>query len=148
MPRFRFRLQPVLAQREREERDRMLVVADLERRRTAIESRIRDCQRRIEVGRLDLTVALSGGAADIGGARLQAAATLRDDQEARRAVLELAALLKSLEHARQELIRAAARRRAVELLRDRDLERFRSEAARRESHELDDLIVMRHRGTT
>lgn len=148
MPRFRFRLQPVLAQREREEQDRMLAVAELERLRFSLEERIRTCQRRIVAGRSEISAALSGGRVDLSGARLQARATLRDDQEARRTVLELAGVLKRLEAARAELTRAAARRRAIELLRDRDLERFRSEQNRREMLDMDDLMVMRPRAQT
>lgn len=148
MPRFRFRLQPVLAQREREEQDRMLAVAELERLRFSLEERIRTCQRRIVAGRSEISAALSGGRVDLSGARLQARATLRDDQEARRTVLELAGVLKRLEAARAELTRAAARRRAIELLRDRDLERFRSEQNRREMLDMDDLMVMRPRTQT
>ncbi len=144
MARFRFRLQPVLAQREREERDRMVAVAALERERVALEERIRACQGRIAAGRSDITSALSGGRVDLGAARMQAGATLRDDQEARRAVLELAGVHKRLGSARAELAAAATRRRAIELLRDRDLERFRAEENRRETVDLDDLVVMRH----
>lgn len=146
MAKFRFRLQPVLAQREREERERMLAVADLERRRMQVEDRIRACQGRIVSGRAEIAASLGEGPVDLGGARLQAGATLRDDQQARQGVLEMAGVLKQLEAARGLLATAAARRRAMELLRDRDLERFRSEQGRREAVDLDDLIVMRPRG--
>jgi flagellar export protein FliJ len=145
MARFRFRLQPVLAQREREEQARMMAVAAIERERLALENRLRACQGRIAGGRADISAALSGGRVDLGAARMQAGATLRDDQEARRTVLELAGTLKRLESSRAELARAAARRRAIELLRDRDLERFRAEENRREALDLDDLVVMRTR---
>lgn len=147
MARFTFRLQPVLDQREREEKEHMRRVADLEREKISLENRIRACQHRIVAGRGEIAASLQGGRVDLGGARLQAGATLRDDQEARRTVLELAGVMKGLGECRQALIRAAARRRAIELLRDRDLERFRSEQNRRESNDLDDLMVMRSRGT-
>lgn len=146
MARFRFRLQPVLEQRKREEEDRMRAVGELERRRLDLEARIRGCQGRIVAGREEIARALTSGRVDLGGARMQAGATMRDDQEARRGVLELAAVLKGLDHARRELAQAAARRRAMELLRDRDRERYMSELNRRETLALDDLVVMRHRG--
>lgn len=145
MARFRFRLQPVLGQRERGEQDRMMAVAALERERLALENRLRACQSRIAGGRADISAALGGGRVDLGAARMQAGATLRDDQEARRTVLELAGVLKRLDASRQELAQAAARRRAIELLRDRDLERHRTEENRREALDLDDLMVMRTR---
>lgn len=123
----------------------MVAVAALERERVALENRIRACQGRIVAGRSEITAVLSGGRVDLGAARMQAGATLRDDQEARRAVLELTGVHKRLESARAELVRAASRRRAIELLRDRELERFRAEENRRETVDLDDLVVMRHR---
>lgn len=148
MARFRFRLQPVLSQREREEKDRMRVVGELERERLAIEARIRACQERIVAGRRVSAETLTGPGVDLRLARFQAAATMRDDQEARRGVLELAGLLRRLEGARRDLAQAAMRRRAMELLRDRDLERHKHELDRRERRELDDLTTMRHRGAT
>ncbi|MCC5822989.1 MAG: hypothetical protein LAT64_07175 [Phycisphaerales bacterium] len=146
MPRFRFRLEPVLSQREREEQAQMRVVAVLEREKLALENRIRACQQRIVAGRHEVADLLAGGRVDLSSARLQAGATLRDDQEARRGVLELVGVMKRLEAARAELVRLAARRRAMELLRERDLARFRDEQNRREAIELDDLMVMRARG--
>lgn len=123
----------------------MRAVAELERKRMDAEARIRACQARITEGRREVAAALSGGRVDLSAARLGSAATLRHDQNARRGVLELAAVLKQLELARQVLVRAASRRRAIELLRDRDEERFRAELSRREQTALDDLMVMRHR---
>lgn len=146
MARFTFKLQPVLAQREREEKEHMRRVADLEREKLGLENRIRACQSRIVAGRGEIAASLRGGRVDLGHARLQAGATLRDDQEARRAVLELSGVMRKLGECRAALIRAAARRRAIELLRDRELERFRAEENRRESNDLDDLMVMRSRG--
>ncbi len=148
MARFRFRLQPVLDQRAREEKDRMRAVAELEREKMAIEGRIRACQHRIVAGRREITGALAGGPVDLAGARLQAGATMRDDQQARRAVIELAGVMRRLEGARADLIAAAARRRAIEILRERDLERFRADENRREASDLDDLMVMRTRGAS
>ena len=124
----------------------MRTVADLEREKLAIEGRIRACQSRIVSGRREIGGILTGGRVDLSRARLQAAATLRDDQEARRGVLELAAVMRRLAEARDALGSAAARRRAMELLRDRDRERFVSEENRREQSALDDLMIMRQWG--
>jgi len=143
MPSFKFRLQPVLAQRERDEKDRMRVVAELESRRMQIEDDIRASQGRIVEGRRAVAQALSGGRVDLGAAKLGSAATMRHDQDARRGVLEMAAVINQLESARNELIQASARRRAIELLRDRALERHLDEEKRRENNAMDDLMVMR-----
>lgn len=139
---FRFRLQPVLEQRVREEKEQMRVVAELESRRMQIEQHIRSCQSRISESRREVASILSSGRVDLGAAKLGSAATLRHDQNARRGVLEMAAVLQQLERARGDLVHAASRRRAIELLRDRDQERFRAEQDRREQAELDDLMIM------
>ena len=47
MAKFRFRLQPVLRQREIAERDEQLKVAQVERQRLMLEDRLRQCQQRI-----------------------------------------------------------------------------------------------------
>lgn len=143
MPKFSFRLQPVLDQRAREEKDQMRAVAELDAQRMRIEEHIRACQLRIQQGRRDVSDALSGGRVDLGSAKLQSAATLRHDQEARSGVLDMAAVLQQLGHARAKLVQASAKRRAIELLRDRELERFRDAENRRESAAMDDLMVMR-----
>ena len=61
---------------------------------------------------------------------------------AQRTVLELAGLLRRLESARAELLEAAKRRKAVELLKDRRFEEWRSDQNRRELAAVDELAVM------
>jgi len=143
MPRFKFRLQLVLDQRAREERDKQLVVAGLERERLALESRIRRCQQMMEDERMALSAALeSGQRVDLQSVKMQAGASLTHNFEAQRTVLELAGVFKKLGLARQELAAAAARRKAVELLRDQQHEAFKRALDKKESHDLDELSVM------
>ena len=156
MPRFVFKLQPVLEMREREERDKKLALAETERERHVLEERIRGYQRNIEIEQAGLAEMLVGsgggsgggtggtGGIDFRGARLQANAAISNRFSAQKTVLELAGVHHRLERARAELAQASARRKAVELLRDRQLEAFESEQRRRESAELDDISVMRH----
>ncbi|MFG0246061.1 MAG: flagellar export protein FliJ [Phycisphaerales bacterium JB052] len=145
MARFVFKLQPVLDQRERAERDKMLVVAELERERLALESRIRTCQQMMSDERRTLAEALSGGnRVDVRAVKLQAGASLKHNFDAQRAVLELAGVFKKLEIARAELAQASASRKAVEMLRDQQREAFEHEQDMRETRELDEMSVMRH----
>ena len=145
MPRFVFRLQPVLDQREREERDQMLVVAEFERARLALESRIRACQDSMSDERRTLTAVLGvGQRVDVRAVKLQAGASLKHNFDAQRAVLELAGVHKQLEAARVELARASAKKKAVELLRDQQRSAFERELDRRETQELDEMSVMRY----
>lgn len=145
MPRFVFKLQPVLDQRAREERDQMLVVSELERERLALESRIRGCQQMMSDERRELSEALGvGRRVDVQAVKMQAGASLRHNFNAQRAVLELAGIFKKLESARAELARCSAKRKAVEMLRDQQRKAFEKELDRRETHELDEISVMRH----
>ena len=58
---FRFRLQPVLDQRERVEQAKQLRVAELERERIVVEEKLRRCQSDIQDAKLDLRMRLGGG---------------------------------------------------------------------------------------
>lgn len=161
---FVFELEAVLDQRLMVEQQKRLVVAALERERLSIEGVIRGCQRAItrerddlrarlrtaqrdgrgETLRSDLGAAAAGGdGLDMRSVRLQAAASLQFVAKAQRAVLQLAGVCKRLDAARLELLGAATRRKAVELLRERRREEWRTEQARREDAALDELNVMR-----
>ena len=146
MAQFRFRLQTVLEQRERDERDQQMVVAAIERDRLALESRIRNCQLQIDQERRTLSKALGPGqSVDLSQVRMQAGAALNYHFDAQRTVLELAGVFQKLKEARALLAKAAARKKAVELLREQHLEAFNKEQSRRENNELDDMTVMRFR---
>ena len=147
MPRFVFKLEPVLEQRTREERERQKAVADLQRQRASLEDEIRACQRAIDQEKSDprdLLGAGGGGAVDLRGARMQAGASLHHMARAQRAVLKLAGLHKRIEIARGALLEATKRRKAVENLRQRRLDEWKREQDAIEARELDDLSVMRH----
>lgn len=145
MPRFIFKLQSVLDQRVREERDQMLVVSELERERLALESRIRGCQQMMSDERDELTQTLGvGQRVDLQAVKMQAGASLRHNFDAQRAVLDLASVFKRLEAERAKLVQVSARLKAVEMLRDQQREAFMKALERRETHELDEMSVLRH----
>ncbi len=144
MSKFVFKLQPVLDQRERDERDHQLVVAQLESERLALESRIRMCQQMMDDERSTLSQALAPGQqVDLKAVKMQAGASLTHNFEAQRTVLELAGVFRKLQSAREALVQAAAKRKAVELLRDQQKEAFKQEQDRREAQDLDEMSVMR-----
>lgn len=123
----------------------MLVVSELERERLALESRIRGCQQMLSDERRELSEALGvGRRVDVQAVKIQAGASLRHNFDAQRAVLELAGVFKKLEAARAELAKCSAKRKAVEMLRDQQRSAFEKELDRRETHELDEISVMRH----
>lgn len=145
MSRFRFRLQSVLDQREREEREKQLAFAAIDRQRIALEDRIRRCQSMMDEEKRVMRDALgAGGSVDLQSVKLQAGATLGHHLDAHRAVLELAGVFMKLEQAREELIRASAARKAVELLKEQAHEAYKKELNARAARETDELAVMRH----
>ncbi len=145
MPPFRFKLQPVLDQRQREERDAQSELARLQLERARIENAIRTHQRNIEREQRELVEALGsgGGGVDLRSAKLQSSAAMRNRFDAQRRVLELRGLMDRIERARRALAHAATRRKAVEMLRDQQREAHRSAESAREARDLDDLSVMR-----
>lgn len=142
MAKFRFKLQPVLDLREREERGHQRIVAEIERSRVEIEARIRAYHAQIEDERQVLREQLVGGA-DLPGARLQANATVFLTHRADAAVLELAGVYRRLEAARRDLAHATARRRAIELLREKQHDAWRRGRNKQEQGELDEIAGMR-----
>jgi flagellar export protein FliJ len=142
---FRFRLQVVLEQRERFERERQVVVARLERERMEVEGKLREYQRGIAESGAEMRSRLSGGvpggAVAIQDVRLQAGASLHLATRARLAALELAGVYQRLERERRELLKAATARRAVELLRDRRLTEWKTERGRVEGLAVDEAAT-------
>ena len=136
---FVFRLQPVLEMRKREEREHQLKVAEIERERVEIERELTGCRETVERERTDLRDRLDGGAVDLRGARWQAHASLDALRRSRHAALRLTGVISRLELARRSLMEATSRRRAVEMLRDRQYEAWRAEQAKRERIELDEI---------
>ncbi|HRQ72129.1 MAG TPA: flagellar export protein FliJ [Phycisphaerales bacterium] len=140
MPRFVFKLEPVLNLREREEREHQRAVAVLERERMRLEAFIRECQRASRAERLVLRDALAeGGRVDLWPVRMQAAAAGELTTRAARAAVELAGLTKRIEQARALLIEATKRRRAMELLKERRLEEWRRTEAKAEFLLVDEI---------
>ncbi|MCA9273888.1 MAG: flagellar export protein FliJ [Phycisphaerales bacterium] len=143
MARFRFRLQPVLRQRELAERDEQLAVAAIERERMRLEERLRSIQLEIEGEQGEMNQIVGTGSVNPMHARAQSAAILARRSQAQRVAKELALVYKRLEKARGELAQAAMRRRSMELLRDNQLATFRREQSQAEDRAIDELAVMR-----
>lgn len=143
---FRFRLQPVLDQRERLEQDAQQKVAALEAERLTHEQGLRDIQRELLASREMLRTQLQrpGDGASLAGVRLQSNAILHVTIKAQRKAIELAGALKRLEEARKELIAASAARKAVQMLKDKAIAEHRSAVQKQEAAELDEMMVMRH----
>ncbi len=129
--------------RLRAEREKQTALAVVQAERLALEDAVREMQSRIVAERAELrSVLAGGGAVDLAAARLQASASLNAVARTQQLALKLAGAHKRVEHARQELLEAARQRRAVELLRERRYEAWKTEMAQRENAALDELAIM------
>lgn len=145
--RFVFRLQPVLEQREREEREQQLRVAAIERERLGVEAHLREVQQAIIAGREALREQLGGakgGAVVLDDVRMQATSSLYQVAKMQRLAMELAGVHARLNEARGRLLKAAAARKAVEMLKEKRLMEFKAEERKREGAAADEMTVMRH----
>jgi flagellar export protein FliJ len=143
MAKFRFRLQPVLRQREIAERDEQLKVAAVEKQRLQLEDQLRQCQQRIAFEQDSLNQLVSNSALNPQEARSQSTAILYAKNEAQKLAIELAGVYKRLESARKKLAQAATHRRSMELLRDNHLTSWRREINVAEDRAMDELAVLR-----
>ncbi len=137
--RFRFKLEPVLRQRQIAERNEQLRVAAIERQRLELEAALRGQQRRIEAEERALADLTQGGRSDAGTIRWQGVALAAARAEARQTAQRLAGVLRQLEQARGVLAGRAAERRAIELLKERQRAEFKRVEDAAETRALDDL---------
>jgi flagellar FliJ protein len=142
MARFVFELEALLRVRVREEQERQGAVAVLERERLDIEARIRRYQQQMTGERREIADRMRGGAVSMRDVSRQAGVASALHMRAQREAISLAGIHKRLDAARAALLQASKRRKAVEKLKERRYERWRSEQDRRESIELDELGVL------
>ena len=134
MPRFEFRFQAVLKQREVIEQQRQRAFARLMHERNAKFAQLREMQETISASKRQAASGLVGTVdlrAIAGIARYSASCALRGNLLVR----EIAELENRVEQARKALVEASKNRKALELLRDRqrqdwDLQQRRMEASR------------------
>lgn len=143
MARFRFKLRPVLRQREIVEREHQLRVASIERDRLSLEAELREIQRRIELEQQELNRLVQSGRVDPMLARQQGGTIASTQAHAQRLAVQLAGVYRRLEQARKMLAQVAMQRRSMELLRDQQAERWRREQNRAEDQAMDELVVLR-----
>lgn len=145
MSAFRFRLQPVLDQRRAVLRRHQLAVAELESHRREIVREIGELQALMRAEREEMRRSLrdAGGGVDAEGARLQAGASMRLALRVQQAALRLAGVEARLSEAREVLRRASIDHRAMERLKEKRFEEWRTVLLRVEAAELDEIGVIR-----
>lgn len=143
MARFVFKLDAVLKQRRLIEDHRKKALADLLRQRVELENSIRDMQRTISDDKRTMTGSLVGRV-DVTRIRQHALHVGQVTRRAMQHTLRMAGLHRHIDAARAALLAAARNRKAIELLRERQLERWRREQDKKESAALDELATQAH----
>ncbi len=144
MARFKFRLQPVLDKRSREERQQQMKVAELEKQRLELERQIMQCQRVLTAERESMRTQLGVNThqvVDIEQIRLRANSSLRVTTQAQRAAVELAGVYKRLGSARELLKEKVVSRKAVQMLKSRQHERWQQDQNRVHNAAMDEIAM-------
>lgn len=141
MAKFRFELEPLLKARRMTEQSHQRAVAAIEHERMQLENALRQLQQQISSEKSTLQTELVG-TIDAHQLRLAAASTMQTMRKAQRIVLELAGVHRRLETARTHLIEATRQRRAVEILREKRFEEWKSKLDKSETDALDELAII------
>lgn len=139
MPRFLFKLEPVLDQRKRIEQDKQRLLAirsarllELENELKRMDEKLRhaaeELRRNHLTGPIDLSF-LTAHRRFLGGMQREGLALAH----------QIAQQHQVVDEARRQLFEAAKRRKAIARLRERHFERWRQDLARREQAELDEI---------
>lgn len=136
--RFEFKLEPVLRQRQMIEDERQRDLAKVLREKHIIENQLRRAQDDIRADKQTITTALIGHV-DVQRIRTHGAAVARAGFQAQQLAVKLVHVHRQIEHARAELLEATKGRKAVELLKQRQYERWKLEQTQREQRLNDEL---------
>lgn len=141
MARFVFKLDALLKARSRVEQQFQLAVAQIERERIKLEDKLRAKQTSLTGGKEELREQLSG-LIDVRSLRYRANMAQQIMRDAQKLVLELAGVHNRLFVARGKLIEAARSRRAIELVREKRYQQYKTDEAKAEIAAMDELAVI------
>ena len=143
MAEFQFRFQTLLKHRQRVEDQRQRDLAQHLRTRMILHDQIKEMQNTIRDSKQSMADGLVG-TVDLTRVGQFARYSGHAAQRARQIVLKLAGLEKQIDQARTALLDATQKRKALELLRDKDKAKWQYEQNRRETNELDELATSRY----
>ena len=139
MPRFVFKLQPVLKHRQRLERDAQVELAARQAVVQQHEQELRLLQQSLQEANRDVRQHHLAGRLDMGFLMSHRRFVLGMHRKAMEVVQKMALAQRRVEEARGLLLEAARQRKIMEKLRERHLERWRAALAMREMNELDEI---------
>jgi flagellar FliJ protein len=143
MPRFNFKLEPLLTHRKQIEERAQQAVAELMRQKLDIENELRRQQQGIAHDKRTMAEAITGRV-DVARIRGHANQVNRATLTAQRSAFQLVELNRRIAQARDELAEATRQRKAIEVLRERKFTEWQREQDRRETAAIDELAVQRY----
>jgi flagellar FliJ protein len=138
MPRFVFKLDGVLRQRQHVEKQRQRELAALQAQMTRLEDDLRATEATSRQAAMDLRERHLVGRLDMSYLAAHRRYTLALQRQATQIVQRMALLRKQIVQAQAVLVDAARERKAMEKLRDRQRSRWQAEQDRREMRMLDE----------
>lgn len=143
MAKFVFQFEAVLRHRQHLEDQRQRELAQHMRGRMILQEQLRGMQQTIRESKRELGAGLVGRV-DLDSISLFARYSGHTAVRAQQLVRKLAEVEKQIDASRGALLEATRQRKAMELLRDRQLAAWREERDRREAAELDELATQRY----
>jgi len=138
MPRFQFRFSSLLKHRRRIEQDRRRQLAGHLRTQMILRNQLRTMQQSITASKQEAADLLVGKV-DVDAISRMGAYASHTQLSGQRIVMKLASLERDIHQARANLLDATRQRKALELLRQKHFEAWKTEQQRKETRELDDL---------
>ena len=140
---FVFKLDAVLKHRQRLEDQRQRDLAQLLRQKMIFERQLTDFQGSITDDKHTMAKALTGSV-DVGRIRQHASHSMQVTIRAQQIAVRLLGLSRQIDATRALLVDAMRSRKAIELLHDRQLARWKQEQDKRQTMELDEIATQRY----
>lgn len=139
MAKFRFRLQAVLRHRLQIEEERQRALATVQQQLTTLTNELKAMDEQVEQANQDLRTNHLVGPVNVGYLTAHRRFIVGVRRQAMLLVQRMALVQKQVDDARLALAEAAKQRKIIEKLREKQLERWRQEAARKEGDALDEI---------
>lgn len=118
-------------------------LAKLLRQKLAFETELRNMQQTISDDKRLMADTLLGHV-DVRRVRHHASHTMQVTGRAQQIAVKMLGLHKNIDHTRNQLIEATSQRKAVELLHDRQYEKWLTDERRRQQNELDEIATQNY----
>ena len=139
MPRFVFSLEPVLRHRVHAERERMRELAACQAEITRLQAELKALNDAIQGSAADMKANHLTGPIDVGYLAAQRRFTVAMQRKGQTLVQDMARQQRKVDDAQRLLAEAAKERKVIEKLREKQLERWNQDAARREQADADEV---------